>query len=96
MERTVAFVRGSMWAGENFVDLAHAQRHAEAWCAGRAGLRIHGTTQCRPAELFALEEAPALLPALTAPYTCRRMQSPGSTGTTMSRSTRPCTRCPAA
>ena len=68
VERTVAFTRGSMWAGEEFVDLAHAQRHAEAWCRGRAGLRIHGTTQCRPAELFALEEAPALLPAPTAPY----------------------------
>lgn len=68
VERTVAFVRGSMWAGEDFVDLAHAQRHAEGWCRERAGLRIHGTTACRPAELFALEEAPALLPAPTAPY----------------------------
>ena len=68
VERTVAFVRGSMWAGEDFVDLAHARRHAEAWCRERAGLRIHGTTQCRPAELFALEEAPALLPAPVAPY----------------------------
>ena len=32
VERTVPFVRNSMFAGEHFVDLAHAQRHAELWC----------------------------------------------------------------
>jgi hypothetical protein len=63
VERTVPFVRNSFFAGESFVDLADAQRRAERWCLDRAGMRIHGTTQCRPAELFALEEAPALLPA---------------------------------
>jgi hypothetical protein len=31
-------------------------------------MRIHGTTQCRPAELFALEELPHLLPAPAGPY----------------------------
>jgi transposase len=62
VERTVQFVRNSMWAGETFIDLADAQRHAEAWCRQRAGLRIHGTTQCRPLELFELEEAPRLSP----------------------------------
>ena len=59
----VPFIRGSFFAGEQFTGLADAQRRAEAWCAGRAGQRIHRTTQCRPAELFALEEAPRLLPA---------------------------------
>lgn len=68
VERTVPFVRNSMFAGECFVDLAHAQRHAERWCSERAGMRIHGTTQCRPAELFALEEAPRLLCAPSTPY----------------------------
>jgi hypothetical protein len=63
VERMVPFVRGSMFAGESFIDIGHAQVHAEGWCRGRAGLRIHGTTACRPAELFALEEAPRLLPA---------------------------------
>jgi transposase len=63
VERNVQFVRNSLWAGETFVDLADAQRRAEQWCAQRAGQRIHGTTQCRPAELFALEELPRLLPA---------------------------------
>jgi transposase len=63
VERTVPFVRNSLWAGEHFVDLADAQRRAEQWCAQRAGMRVHGTTQCRPVELFGLEEQPRLLPA---------------------------------
>jgi hypothetical protein len=62
VERTVAFVRGSWFAGEAFVDLADARRRAEAWCATTAGLRLHGTTAVRPAEHFALLEAPHLLP----------------------------------
>lgn len=68
VERTVQFVRGSAIAGERFVDLADAQRRVEAWCAGRAGLRVHGTTGRRPAEVFAAEEAGLLLPAPTSRY----------------------------
>lgn len=68
VERTVSFVRASFFAGETFIDLADAQRRAEVWCATTAGLRVHGTIQCRPAELFALEEAPRLAPAPTGPY----------------------------
>jgi len=68
VERTVQFVRGSMFAGETFIDLAHAQRHATEWCSTRAGMRVHGTTQARPAEVFAAEEQPLLLPAPTEPY----------------------------
>jgi hypothetical protein len=34
----------------------------------RAGLRVHGTTQARPAEVFASEEQPRLLPAPTELY----------------------------
>jgi transposase len=68
VERSVQFVRNSMWAGETFTDLADAQRHAEQWCRDRAGQRVHGTTQCAPAELFALEEQPRLLPAPAARY----------------------------
>jgi transposase len=68
VERQVQFVRGSFFAGEDFVDLADAQRRAETWCRHRAGLRVHGTTQARPAEVFAVEEAPRLLPAPTELY----------------------------
>ncbi len=68
VERVVPYVRGSLFAGEQFVDRDDAQRRAEEWCRTTAGMRIHGTTQCRPAELFALEEAPHLLAAHTTPY----------------------------
>ena len=68
VERQVQFVRGSFFAGECFIDLPDAQRRAEAWCRERAGLRIHGTTQQRPAEVFAAEEQSRLLRAPTAVY----------------------------
>lgn len=68
VERTVPYVRRSFFAGETFIDLADAQRRAEQWCCSTAGLRIHGTTACRPVEHFVLEEAPRLLPAPTEPY----------------------------
>jgi transposase len=68
VERVVPYVRKSFFAGEHFVDLDDAQRRARHWCSSIAGLRIHGTTQCRPAEYFAVEEQPLLLPAPTAPY----------------------------
>jgi transposase len=60
VERQVQFVRGSFFAGETFIDLAGAQRRAETWCRERAGLRVHGTTQARPAEVFTAEEQPRL------------------------------------
>ncbi|WP_207082371.1 IS21 family transposase [Nocardioides sp. S5] len=63
VERVVQYVRGNFWAGESFTDLADAQARVEAWCAQRAGMRIHGTTQARPAEAFAELEASCLLPA---------------------------------
>lgn len=50
VERVVQYVRGNFWAGEDFTDLADAQERAQRWCAQRAGLRTHGTTQQRPAE----------------------------------------------
>jgi len=68
VERAVPFARNSFFAGEHFIDLADAQRRAVEWCRVRAGLRVHGTTQARPAEVFADEEQPKLLPAPTGPY----------------------------
>jgi transposase len=63
VERVVQYVRGSFWAGESFTSLEDAQARAEAWCRERAGMRIHGTTQARPAQAFAELEADRLLPA---------------------------------
>jgi len=68
VERAVPFVRRSLFAGESFIDLADAQRRAEEWCRERAGMRIHGTIQARPAEVFRVEEAPALGPPPATPY----------------------------
>jgi transposase len=62
VERAVQYVRGNFWAGENFTDLADAQARVEAWCRDRAGMRIHGTTARRPAEMFSELEACCLLP----------------------------------
>ncbi len=63
VERTVAFVQGSFWAGEDFGCLAEAQVAAELWCRTRAGMREHGTTRLHPVEVFDAEEAPLLLAA---------------------------------
>ncbi len=68
VERTVPFVRNSFYAGETFIDLADGQRRAEQWCVGRAGRRTHGTTACRPIELFELAEKPRLQPVPAGHY----------------------------
>src|SRR5580698_1284049 len=62
VERVVHYVRHNFFAGESFIDLADCRARAETWCVKTAGLRIHGTTQCRPAESFCAEELPLLLP----------------------------------
>lgn len=68
VERCVSYVRGSFFKGEEFFGLPDAQRRGEAWCVSRAGQRIHGTTQRRPAEVFEVEEAPHLLPLPATSY----------------------------
>jgi len=62
VERAVQYVRGNFFAGEHFTGLADAQARAGAWCQDIAGMRIHGTIQARPAEVFAEHEAGLLLP----------------------------------
>jgi transposase len=63
VERAVQYVRGNFFAGEDFAGLAAAQAAAHAWCQDTAGMRIHGTIQARPAEVFAASEAGLLLPS---------------------------------
>ena len=58
----VPYVRHNFFAEESFTDLADARVRAETWCSATAGMRIHGTTQCRPIEAFRSVEAPLLLP----------------------------------
>jgi transposase len=61
VERAVSYVRASFFKGENFLGLADARDRAPVWCRDQAGVRIHGTTQRRPLEVFELEERPHLL-----------------------------------
>lgn len=68
VERVVPYVRRSFFAGEHFIDIDVAQADAYKWCRTTAGMRTHGTTACRPAEQFRVEEAPHLLPAPTERY----------------------------
>jgi transposase len=68
VERAVQYVRGNFFAGETFIDLADGQAKAARWCRDKAGMRIHGTTQLRPLEVFTTMEAPLLLPAPAEPY----------------------------
>jgi hypothetical protein len=56
VERTVPYVRNNFFAGETFIDLADCRTRAERWCTETAGMRVHGTTQCRPIEAFRAEE----------------------------------------
>lgn len=68
VERMVQYVRGNVFAGEDFTDLADAQAQAQVWCADKAGQRIHGNACARPAVVFAEGEAALLLPAPAAFY----------------------------
>ncbi|MGY4646383.1 hypothetical protein [Mycobacterium sp. URHB0021] len=63
VERMVQYVRSNFYAGEDFRDLDDCRSRAELWCSDIAGLRIHGTTRCRPAEVFTTDELPTLTPA---------------------------------
>lgn len=68
VENQVPFVRESWFDGETFVDLADARQRARHWCAVDAGLRIHGTTQRVPYEVFVAEEQPAMKAPPTADF----------------------------
>lgn len=68
VERAVPYVRGSFWAGEQFLNISDAQRRAVIWCNEAAGMRVHGTTQLHPIEAFRATEAPLLLAVPKSPY----------------------------
>jgi hypothetical protein len=68
VERVVQYVQNNFFAGETFIDIGDCRARAEAWCNTTAGLRIHGTTGCRPLEAFRVEEQPLLLARPCAPF----------------------------
>jgi transposase len=76
VERVVHYVQKNFFAGEEFIDLADCRVRAETWCATTAGMRIHGTTQCRPLEAFRTEELPLLLALPCAPFDTPKWSEP--------------------
>jgi transposase len=76
VERTVPYARNNFFAGETFVDLADVRTRAETWCTQTAGTRIHGTTQCRPAEDFRATELALLVALPGAPFDIPRWSTP--------------------
>lgn len=68
VERAVGYVKVNFFAGEEFRDLADCRARAAHWSTHTAGLRIHGTTQQRPAQVFAEVELSRLLPAPAGAY----------------------------
>ncbi|HLX88944.1 MAG TPA: IS21 family transposase [Acidimicrobiales bacterium] len=76
VERAVPYVRRNFFAGETFADLADVRRRAEAWCTETAGMRTHGTTQCKPLEAFRTEEQALLLALPPLPFDVPRWSDP--------------------
>src|SRR5262249_6516606 len=67
-ESGVKFTPRSFFAGEEVEGIAHVQRRAEEWCRNRAGMRVHGTTRKRPAEVVAQLGRQVRLPPPAEPY----------------------------
>ena len=76
VERAVPYVRNNFFAGETFVDLADVRARAASWCSDTAGMRIHGSTQCRPIEEFRAHELPLLLRLPDATFDVPRWSQP--------------------
>ena len=76
VERVVPYARQNFFAGEAFTGLADCRGRAGVWCTETAGMRIHGTTQCRPAEAFRVEELPKLLGLPGSPFDIPRWSEP--------------------
>jgi transposase len=76
VERVVPYVRENFFRGEEFRDLVDVRLRAETWCSETAGMRTHGTTQCRPVEVFRAEELPLLLPLPGAPFDVPKWADP--------------------
>ncbi|HSW61754.1 MAG TPA: IS21 family transposase [Dissulfurispiraceae bacterium] len=68
VERPLSYIRDSFWRGEQFLSLEAMRQRAVNWSAEVAGLRIHGTTQRKPLEVFQQEERSAMLPLPERPF----------------------------
>jgi transposase len=68
VERCVHYVRSNFFAGEEFHDIDDCRRRAVMWCRDVAGMRVHGSTRRRPAEVFGDEEQPKLASVPDQPF----------------------------
>ena len=68
VERSVQYARERFFKGGEFRDLTHLRSEAVRWCRDVAGMRIHGTTQRQPLQVFLDEERDTLLPWDGQPY----------------------------
>jgi hypothetical protein len=68
VESGVRYVKRNGLAGMAGADVDSTRAHLARWVDGVANQRIHGTTQRRPAEVFAAEELEFLKPLPAAPF----------------------------
>ena len=68
VERPMAYIRDSFFAGRTFHSLREMNEAAEKWCLCVAGERIHGTTRQRPLDLFQRVEMSTLRPLPSEPF----------------------------
>ena len=68
VERSVQYARERFFKGGDFRGLAQLRSEASRWCRDVAGMRIHGTTQRQPLQVFLDEERHALLSWDGEPY----------------------------
>src|SRR5690606_10502435 len=61
VERMIGYIKQSFWPGVRFTNLADLNRQVQAWIAGAAHQRSHGTTGFKPAQRL-MEEQSLLLP----------------------------------
>jgi len=70
-ERDIGYAKGNCFRGRAFEDFDKAQAYLVRWRDEVANVRVHGTTQRRPVDLFAEEQA-HLKPLPSEPYViCR-------------------------
>lgn len=61
VERPFRYIKGNFLNGRKFADIEHLRKELKLWLKNTAEVRIHGTTNRRPIDLWE-EEKPSLIP----------------------------------
>lgn len=80
VERAIHYLKNNFLAGRSFADLAELNAQARHWMDHTANVRLHGTTNERPADLFAhetLQPPPAGPPYRVVPFLQRKVDNEG-------------------